>query len=74
MKGERDLVWYLTIGIPKFERSPMGSMLAMIDLRASASRECPRCEGAGILNERWTMREDWHGNPIAPREIPTGFS
>jgi hypothetical protein len=72
MKGERDLQWYLTEGIPKFERSPMGSMIEMLDLRAWASRECPRCKGLGFTDEPWVMHRDWNGNDISPRAIQSG--
>lgn len=72
VKGERDLQWYLGEGITKFERSPMGAMITMMDLRAWASRECPLCKGLGYTDEPWVMTRDWNGNDIAPRQIASG--
>lgn len=52
MRGEADLVWFLSFGETLFERSTTGATLELLESRAYASHPCTRrgCKG-GILEK-----------------------
>jgi len=64
-----DLVWYLTEGVPAFERSSMAGQLQRAEEEAHQTT-CPVCNGMGTYTEAWlerSMRKYRERNPGKPR-------
>jgi len=63
-----DLVWYLTEGVPAFERSSMAGQLQRAEAEAHQTT-CPVCNGMGTYTEAWlerSMRKYRERNPSKP--------
>lgn len=52
-----ELTWFLTEGISVFERSTTGAILDKLSMDAFVSRACRRCNGAGILEDPWSQKD-----------------
>ena len=78
MRGERELVLYLTSDVSYFEHSTFGYALDALEDGAIIGRTCWKCHGVGILDEPHTVtcfidhytREKRH--LAKPLESPTG--
>jgi hypothetical protein len=56
MIEQSELTWYLSEGISVFERSTTGAILEKLDRDAHVSRDCPVCDGQGIMGEKTIRR------------------
>jgi hypothetical protein len=56
MIEQAELTWFITQGIAVFERSTTGDILDKLDRDAHVSRECPICDGNGIILEQAKKR------------------